>query len=373
MKLISGPSALRTLTAASVTALLLAAAPAIAAEEKEEQRWITGSISVELENDTTVSSEDPDGEINDLNATIEPGVTVHFTPEFSFTAHAVFDAVRDPDPGKNRYLDGHGLYLDELHLDYETDQFSLIGGKFTPNFGKAWDEAPGVFGSGMAEDYELAERIGFGGSYTYESEKVGKHSLSTSLFFLDTSPLSGATITSRPRNFKSDGGPSNTETPISVAVALDGTLPAPTGLAYHLAFVNQAEGEGDTADERALAFALARGFKAGDVEITPLVEYVHLWNADAVKDQSRDYVTVALGLGWQNWNTAAVYTRRDSDFIASEDMNDSLFQLSAGYEFPFGMTVDLGWQVLVEENITSHTIGTLLAYNLDFGFFKKSN
>jgi hypothetical protein len=29
--------------------------------------------------------------------------------------------------------------------------------------------------------------------------------------------------------------------------------------------------------------------------------------------------------------------------------------------------------VLVEENITSHTIGTLLAYNLDFAFLKKAN
>ena len=154
----------------------------------------------------------------------------------------------------------------------------------------------------------------------------------------------------------------------SVAVALDGTLSAPTELVYHLAFVNQAEGEGDTADERGLAVALSRGFTAGDAEITPLVEYVHLWNADAVEDQSRDYITLALGLAWQSWNMAAVYTRRDSDFVGSEDMNDSLFQLSGGYEFPFGMTLDLGWRVLVEENITSHTIGTLLAYNLDFAY-----
>ncbi len=44
------------------------------------------------------------------------------------------------------------------------------------------------------------------------------------------------------------------------------------------------QGEGATADERGLAFALSRGFKAGDVNITPLVEYVHLWNTDAVED-----------------------------------------------------------------------------------------
>lgn len=370
----SGLFALRILTAAVYAAVLFNAVPATAAEDKkEEHHWITGEIAFELENDATVASEDPDGEINDLYAAIEPSVTVHFTPEFSLTALGVFEAVRDPDPGDDRYLDGHGLYLEELHLDYETERFSLIGGKFAPNFGKAWDEAPGVFGTGIAEDYELSERIGFGGGVNFGSGAMGEHTLSASLFFLDTSPLSDATITSRPRNFKSDGGPSNTESPKSFAVALDGALPGPTDLTYHLAFVNQAEGEGDTADERGLAVALSRPFKAGDVEFTPLVEFVHLWNADAVEDQSRDYITVALGVGWQSWNAAAVYTRRDSDFVGSEDMNDSLFQLSAGYEFPIGLTLDLGWQVLVEENITSHTIGTLLTYNLDFAFLKKSN
>jgi hypothetical protein len=371
---ISWVFSLRTFSAACFSAVLFTATLAMAAEDKkEEQHWITGSVSFELENDATVNSEDPNGEINDLFATIEPSVTVHFTPAFSLTALGVFEPVRDPDPGDDRYLDGHGLYLEELHLDYETERFSLIGGKFAPNFGKAWDEAPGVFGTDIAEDYELAERIGFGGGVNFGSEAMGKHTLSASLFFLDTSPLSDATITSRPRNFKSDGGPSNTETPESFAVALDGALPAPAGLTYHLAFVNQAEGEGDTADERGLAVALSRGFKTRSVEITPLVEYVHLWNADAVEDQSRDYITIALGLGWQSWNAAAVYTRRDSDFVGSEDMNDSLFQLSAGYEFPFGMTLDLGWRVLVEENITSHTIGTLLTYNLDFALLKKAN
>lgn len=361
-----------TLAAACFGAVLFSATLATAAEDKkEEQHWITGSVGFELENDATVSSDDPDGEINDLNATIEPSVTAHFTPEFSLTAVGVFEAIRDPDPGDDRYLDGHGLYIEELHLDYETERFSLIGGKFAPNFGKAWDEAPGIYGTGMAEDYELAERIGFGGGVNFGSEAMGEHTVSASLFFLDTSPMSDATITSRPRNFKSDGGPSNTETPESFAVALDGTLPAPTELTYHLAFVNQAEGEGNTADERGLAVALSRGFKAGDVEINPLVEYAHFWNADAVEDQSRDYVTAALALGWQSWNTAASYTLRKTDFVGSPDMTDWMFQLSAGYEFPFGLTLDLGWLMLEEEDITSHTIGTLLTYNLDFAFLKK--
>ncbi len=343
-----------------------------AEEEKKKQHWITGEISFEVQNDGTVKSDDPDNERNDLYATIEPGVTVHFTPEFSFTAHAVFEPVRDPDPGKDRYFDGHGLYVDELHLDYQTDRFALVGGKYTPNFGQAWDTAPGIYGTDFAEDYELAERIGFGGSVKFVPEGMGEHSVAVNLFFLDTSPLSDATITSRHRNRKSDGGPSNTESPISVSATIDGTLPAPTELTYHIGFVNQAEGDGNTADERGLAFGLSRTFKAGSADVTPMAEYAHFWNADATSDQNRDYLTTGLGVGIQSWNAAAVYSLRKSDYVGSPDTTDWMFQLSAGYEFPFGLTLDLGWRMLDEDGTTSHTIGTLLTYNLEFALLKKN-
>lgn len=361
--------AILTSTAAAFAIVLSGAAAAAA--EKTERHWITGEVSFELQNDATFDSDDADNKRNDLYATIEPGVTLHFTRTFSFTAHAVFEPVREPDPGENRYFGGHGLYLDELHLDHQSDRFALIGGKYRPNFGTAWDAAPGIYGTDIAEDYELVERIGFGGSVNFEPSGMGKHSLAVNLFFLDTSPLSDATITSRPRNRKSDGGPSNTESPKSVSATLDGTLPAPAGLAYHLGFVNQAEGEGDTADERGLAFALSREFEAAAVTVTPLAEYVHFWNADAVEDRSRDYLTAALGVGVRSWNAAAAYTLRKTDFIGSPDTTDWQFQLSAGYTSPIGVTLDLGWRMLDEDGVTSHTIGTLLTYNLEFAFLKK--
>jgi hypothetical protein len=363
--------AARKVSTALFVVVLFATTTAVSDEGEKEQYWITGATSFELQNDATVASENTENERNVLFATIEPLITVHFTPELSFTAHAVLEPVRDPDPGEDSYLDGHGLYLEELRLDYQSRQFSLIGGKFTPNFGKAWDLAPGIYGTDFAEDYELTERIGFGGGASFESRSMGEHTLSANLFFLDTSAMSDAVITSRPRNRRSDGGPSNTESPKSVAIASDGALPI--GIDYHLAFVNQAKGEGDTADERGVAIALSREFRTDTVGLTPLAEYAHFWNADAVSGQSRNFLTLALGMTWQNWSTAVVYARRDSDLVGSPDKNDSLFQISAGYEFPFGLTLDLGWAAVVEDNVTSHTIGTLLAYNLDLAFLAKAD
>lgn len=362
---------LATVLIASGLGVAFSPIAAFAVAEDKKQHWVTGAVSVEVQNDGTFHSDNPDNQRNDLYATIEPGVTAHFTPEFSFTAHAVFEPVREPDPGKPRYFDGHGLYVDELHLDYRTDRFALFGGKFTPNFGKAWDTAPGIYGTDFAEDYELVERVGFGGSVKFASEETGVHSLAVNLFFLDTSPLSGAIITSRHRIRKNDGGPSNTESPISVSAAIEGALPAPTELTYHIGFVSQAKGEGNTADERGLVFGLSRNFKARATTVTPMAEYVHFWNADATADQSRDYLTTGVRLGIHSWNTAAVYSLRKSDYVASPDTTDWMFQLSAGYGFPFGMTLDLGWRMLDEDGTTSHTIGTLLTYNLEFALLKK--
>ena len=105
MKLISGLLALRAIGVACFAAVLFAALTGAAEDnKKEEHHWVTGSVSSELQNDATVDSEDPDGEINDLFATIEPEITVHFTPEVSLTALGVFEPVRDPDPGDGPVL-----------------------------------------------------------------------------------------------------------------------------------------------------------------------------------------------------------------------------------------------------------------------------
>lgn len=47
-----------------------------------------------------------------------------------------------------------------------------------------------------------------------------------------------------------------------------------------------------------------------DLTFTPLVEYVHFWNADGILDQSRDYVTVASLSQYRNWSLGASYTGR---------------------------------------------------------------
>ncbi len=363
----------RTAGAARSAALAAAAAgllalPAQAAGDAASYPRLAVDIPIEIQNDGTYDSEDRDQERNDLFTDTEPEVTLEVLPGLSLRAHFVLEPVRDPEPREDRFFEDHGLFVEDLVAAYESERFSAFGGKFTPNFGVAWDAAPGIYGTDFAEDgYEFSERIGFGGGVTVGNERAGEHTLSASTFFLDTSVLSRSLFRGRGEVDLADGGVSNTEDFSSFAVALDGGgMAALPGLAYHLAFIRQAGGRGDAEDERGVAVAATRPFPlGGELTAEPLVEYVRFFDADGVPGRDREFLTTSVRLGWRRWNLTLSRTGRDTDGGGVDD-SDNLFQISAGYEFAFGLTADLGWRRLSEENVTSETVGALLTYTYVF-------
>lgn len=355
------------------------ASGAVAAEQTYP--FISGDIAFELQNDWTYDSDDTANERNDLYTTVEPTLVMHFTKELTLTTHGVFEPVRDPEPGKDRTFGDQGFYIQDLFGQYETGAVTVLGGKFTPNFGRAWDIAPGIYGTDFAEDYELSERIGFGAAYTVSGNRIGTHRLSASAFFRDTSVLSDSIITSRGRTRLSDGGPSNTESPKSFAIALDsGELPLTlfgdtppgespvTGLTYQIAFVSQAAGTGSDSREKGVVASVAHEFPvARAMALQPLVEYAHFFDADGVDGQDRFYITAGATAIWQKrWNVALSYTRRETMPASGSNVGDNLFQASAGYEFDIGLGANAGWRYSETGDVADHTIGMLLTYGLDF-------
>lgn len=369
--------------AGAITALIAAMGMGLSAAAAEESfPRIYGDIAFEIEDDWTFKSDESGNELNDLYATIEPTLVLEVIEGLSLTAHSVFEPVRDPEPGEDRAFEDEGLYLQDLFAQYETDRFSVLGGKFTPNFGRAWDIAPGVYGSDFAEDYELAERIGLGGSFTFEGKEIGRHRVSASTFFLDTSALSNSIITKRGRTHLSDGGPSNTESLESFAIAIDGdnlplvlfgdTTPgeAPvSGLTYQVAFVSQAAGEGSDSRENGVLASLADEFPVANKELVlqPLVEFAYFFDADGVDNQDRYYITAGATAIWrENWNAALSYTRRETMPDGASNVGDNLFQASAGYEFDFGLGANVGYRYTDVDEVEDHTLGLLLTYALEF-------
>lgn len=352
------------LVAAAGTALALG--PAWAADDARTPR-LSGAVSLELQDDWTFASEDDEAETNDLFATLEPSVTVHVVPGLSFQAGFVLEPVDDAGPGEDRFFGDFSGFVETVTLSYATDRFSLYGGKYNPPFGVAWDRTPGIYGADFAEDYELAERIGVGGSLTFAPASGGSHVVSANAFFVDTTLLSEAAPEGRGRTSRDDGGVANTEDLSSFSLTVDGgEMPAAPALRYHLGLSRQEGGRGDPRDEFGVAAALYGAIDLSDaLTLEPLVEAAHVENAEGAR-QDRDYVTVGATLGRGPYSLALSYTGRFTDVDGGGDTEDHLVQISAGYAFAFGLSVEAGYKLAEEDGIASHTAGILLSYGIDF-------
>lgn len=369
-------AATMALSAAILLAPVLLATAALAEDEAEDPTpRIEFELDVEIQDDWTFDSDDPDGSFNNLFTTTEPAIAVHLFPGLSLQGGFVLEEVRNTTPGEDREFQEHGFYAEQLFLQYEHDAFSVFGGKFNPSFGIAWYLAPGIYGTEVAEDtYEQTERIGFGGALNFGGAGIGgdgfgEHSLTAQTFFLDTSVFSESLGTNKGPVRLSDGGPSNTEDLSSFSVTLDGVFPdLPASPGYHLGVIRQEGGQGDPEDEVGVAAGLFAAIElAEDLTLEPLLEYVHLFDAEA-QDQERDVITGALGLYYGPWNMAvshaSSFTDRNDPMLDPADLHTT--QVSAGYSFDFGLDVDLGYKYVQENSTDSHTVGVLFHYNVDF-------
>lgn len=347
--------------------LFLASFAGAAAADAVSER-ISGEIAFELQDDWNYRSDDRGNLNNHLYPTIEPSVTFQIAPGWSISTVAVMEPVGDPAQFENRVFEDIGLYIEDLYVEYAGERLGGQAGKLNPGFGVAWDMTPGLYGTDLAEDYETSERIGIVGSWAVGQGRYGNHTVSASTFFADTTILSESALRGRGDNREEDGGVSNTETFESFMVALNGEdLPLPGKPGYHLSYMKQAAGRGDTADENSFAAAVFASFDLGNsVSFDPLVEAVRQINQSGVTGQDRFYLTVGGQFSWSGWNIAASVTERYTDNVTAANNTDTHFQVSAGYSFDFGLSIDVGWKVSEDAGVETRTLGALAVYTLEF-------
>lgn len=332
------------------------------ASEEISYPSISGELSLELENDWTHTSDDEEGEITDLYPTVTLGLAAAFTKELSINMEATLEPIEDATD--DRAFEDLGGYLNVLTVNYDTDLFSVYAGKFTPNFGIAWDAVPSLYGSDLNGDYEYAEMMGLGGSLNFEA--AGAHTISASSFFADTTFLSDSVGDDRGNVDKDDGGLANTEDFSSFAAALDGGFSSLEGFRYHLGFT--ALSEGDDGEEHQYGYAAAAEYSfnvSENITATPLVEYVYLDNFEGVESDNAQFITAAFTLGYGNWEASAAYQHRDTE-TGGSDQNDYVADLTIGYSFENGIGIAGGWRQAEEEDIDSSGLGVLLSYAIEF-------
>ncbi|PHQ69644.1 MAG: hypothetical protein COB93_07545 [Sneathiella sp.] len=334
----------------------------IAEAEETSYPKLSGTLELELEDDWVYKSEDSSQELNDLYPTISLGAQLAFTENFSFNLEATAEPVRDAV--ENRAFEDQGYYVGLLTANYDTERFSIYAGKFTPNFGIAWDATPGMFGTDINGDYELAEMLGFGGSVNFSA--AGEHTVSASVFSLDTSFLSDSFGTSRGPILKSDGGAANTEDLSNFTLALDGNFKALEAFTYHAGFSSLTDGVDGDKNQLGYVFGGQYEISVSDaVTLMPLAEIAYFDNAGAINGDTATYVTAGLGLTYDQWFGSATYQRRDTE-TGGVDNDDYIAAFSVGYAFDIGIEVTAGWGIAEEENIQRETLGFAAYYAIDF-------
>ncbi|NJM35576.1 MAG: hypothetical protein HC850_13735, partial [Rhodomicrobium sp.] len=334
--------------------------------------YLKGEVSIEFQYDNVFDADNPDSEISDAYNTTEVAVGAYFNRHFSLQSTLVFEPVLDPGPGEDRFFSDHGLYAEELYAKFDFSPFSLKLGKFNPAFGKAWDVTPGVYGTDLAEDYELTERVGLAVEVAKDKTVAGDVTMTASAFFADTSELSDSVFTERGKISLADGGLSNTEELDSFALAIEGKdIPGLAGLSYNFGYVHQSGGVFDIDDQNGFVAGLQLDKTYNGVALTWIGEVAYFdYAGDFFEDgdfvETLWYYTLGAQAKIDKYNIAIAYTGRNSEQLSGIEHEDYQFQISAGMDLPDGWTVDIGYRLLEEQDEESHTVGVLFAKTIEF-------
>ena len=317
----------------------------------------SGSITVEVEADSTFDSDDPAAELTDVYTTIEAGLTFRINEVVSFNTVLLFEPVIDAED--DRFFEDHGLYADELFVELAFDDFAIRAGKIHPNFAIAWDAAPGLYGADFAEDYEIAEQIGADVTVPFTLGGA-EHEFSASVFFVDTTFLSRSLFEDRGRTTQADGGAGDTESLESVALSLQGEV---HGTGYALGLRRRAEPDAGGDDETGGSAALLRGFALGEsTDLELLGEIAYFTNFDGGAEDAL-YGTAGAALSFEAFTLSASYTLRDVEGAADED---HLLAAGLDYEIMDGLSAGLGYKFEQVADEDTHTVGAVVVFEHGF-------
>ncbi len=360
-------------SAATIGALILLTGTSLQARQADGfTPHFEAELSLEVQSDHTFKSDDPDNEVTDTYPTLGLGVGWMFTPDFSVQGGFVLEPVVDPHPGEDRFFEHIGVYTEELYAQYEAGAARLFAGKFNPSFGHAFDLTPGLYSTAFAEDYQLTERLGFGGAYSIKDTAVGNLTWTASAFKRDTTILSRSIGTDRGKVSSQDGGVGNTRHLGSYTVTVDGSDIAISGgnLAWHLGYAYQSKGQtiNDIASETALVGGLYGNHSLHQrLSLDWLAEVAHLENAGGNTDDV-SYWTLggAITLD-KRYNLAIAHTSRHTHFATGNTLLDTSSQISVGMEIHAGWSLDVGYKFAKEQGVKSQTVGLLIGKTFTFG------
>ena len=338
---------------------------------------IEAVLLIEYQSDHVLSGDNNiDG--SQTYSTHELDAAIHFSQLLSLYGTLSYQPVRgflkDFDANllnDDQFGEDQGIALEELFLELEVQNVSVFGGKFTANFGKAWDETPGVYGTDFAEDYEIIESLGFGAEIEFENTGLGDLTFGVAGFKLDRTGLSRALLQSTEGNRPADGGAGNTSGIESYVVSFDAeNIIQNNVLNAHAAYMNRERGVGpnDFEDEEAFVVTLYGAREFYGLNIEWIGEAAFFDNYNATEDDI-NYYTFGLDFEfYERYKFAISYTHRDVDNPWDGSHEDRLFQTSIGAEVYRGWEADIGYRYTqtTEDEDDAHFLGILISKEIQY-------
>lgn len=355
-----------------------------AAYAKESQQFpnISGNILFQFEADRVLSTNASGVSPNNAYIYIEPNMSLNFNKNWSMKTdwrlnpndslttrnstyperyRTIFQSGRGFNP------QDEGLLIEELKLNFENEDLRVYAGKFDPTFGTAYrkEKRIGVFTAQFAEDYNLREKIGVGGSAFLENSKITVNS-----FFNDTTGLSRSAINDRGRASSNDGIAGNTGTISSYSVSMDGdNFFGVENWFYNVGYRSLGVASvNDSKREKGYVFGSEYSYKLGyQTSIIPFVEIVKIDNFTGEQGRNANYETIALIGKYSSWTSSVSYLSRNiKQSQRTYNINDHQLQLSVGYKITNNLTIDLSRSTVKENGNSGSLVGAMMSYLYHF-------
>lgn len=310
-----------TILTTGLCGLVMAGGTSLAAQEAA----FTWEGSVEVGVDSTVRADDSNAQVTDAYISAEVAFEAAITDRITAFGGLALESVTDVED--DRTFEDMGLYVSELGLRFGFGETVVSVGKISPVFAVAWDQAPGFYGTSLAEDYELSEMIGV----TVDTPVGAAGStLSFAVFYADDTALSNSIGEKRGRNSTAAGGVGNTGKLNNVALQYSqefGDTTAWVGV-RHLS-----RGVGDTSDETGIVAGASHDSGNG---FNMIGEVAHFDNAGGA-DGNATYATLGGAYALDDWTLSATAT-----LVDTETDTDSMIALGVDRALTESIEVNFG-------------------------------
>lgn len=237
---------------------------------------------------------------------------------------------------RKNYFDKYDIIFEELAFEYKEEEFLIGFGKFNPTFGTAYDKSKyhPIFGTKIAEDYELTEKLGF-----YVAMTLPMITLRGNFFYNDNTFLSNSLFGNRGK-YNNNKGVGNRKNLDNFSVTADFAI-NDYRINLGIRKLNTNADDQETEKGYVIGFEKLVEESSNSFGFLPFAEYSFIENYNGTKDRDINFFTVRLPFVYKNWNLIASYSAKFDNEENFKNYKSYMTQVGIGYRFENGLMLDV--------------------------------